>query len=112
MKTFLQTVDAALREARMEVKASSEDGHYCDMHLLHAHLESVAKLAGKEWWLALESSAYTGGDVPLSVWRSAIREHAPSGYGLLSRWIRARPARCPDALKAAAMAQELKNEAN
>lgn len=111
MKTFLQTVDAALREARRDVMASSEDG-CCDMDLLHSHLNSVAKTAGKEWWLALEAASYGGTDVPLSAWRSAIREHAPSGFGLLSRWIRARPSRCPDALKAAAMVQEMKNEAN
>ena len=109
MKTFLQTVEDALAEAR---RTAAENGGDTDRECLRDHLAQVGRRVGGEWWRTLEDKAYTGADVPLSAWRSAIREYAPSGFGLLSRWIRARPARCPDALKAAAMAQELKNEAN
>mgnify|MGYP003419419824 CR=1 FL=1 len=103
MRTFLQHVNDTLTEARKAALADSPD---LDAGSLKSHLESAARRAGIEWWKSLTDAAYRGESVPLAAWRSALREHQSSARGLLGRWIRARPSGCPDALKAAAMAQE------
>lgn len=103
MRTFLQHVNDTLTEAR---KAALADAPDLDAGSLKSHLESAARRAGIEWWKNLTDAAYRGELLPMLVWRSALREHGPSARDLIGRWIRARPAGCPYAQQAAAMAQD------
>ena len=103
MKTFVQHVTDTLAETRRELRVTYPE---LDRESAQAHLYTIGEQAGRGWWRALEDAAYRGELVPLAAWRSALREHQSSARGLLGRWVRARPSDCPDALKAAAMAQE------
>lgn len=103
MRTFLQHVTEAIAESKRQLLADYPD---LDRDSMQAHLMIIGRESGSEWWRTLEDAAYRGGCVPLSAWRSALSEHERSARGLLGRWIRSRPSDCPEARKAAAMAQE------
>lgn len=88
--TLKQFVEARWREAKALYPAYREGDPG-----LRRMLERQAE---RDWWRALEDAAWSGDEIPLVVWRSALRDQESTARHHFGRWATAYRGRIPDAV--------------
>lgn len=58
----------------------------------------LERQAERDWWRALEDAAWSGDEIPVTVWRSALKANESSARHLFGRWMVAYRGQVPDAI--------------